>query len=179
MLEQDPTRQESAELVLLTKMQQVITRPATLKAARGLSYLGEHSAGWLALGVLGAAVDAGRRKSWLKAAAGVLGAHAASVVVKRVVGRTRPEHPDLTVGVATPSELSFPSAHATSTTAAAVLYSGLLRRNVVPAVVPPMLVSRLVLGVHYPSDVLAGAALGGVLGGVLRRRLNQAERATG
>uniref|UniRef100_UPI00037E74BC phosphatase PAP2 family protein n=2 Tax=Saccharomonospora TaxID=1851 RepID=UPI00037E74BC len=113
---------------------------------------------------------------WLTAAAGAVGAHAASIAVKRVVRRPRPTHPDVAVGVGTPSKLSFPSSHATSTTAAAVLYSGLVGRNLVPTLVPPMLVSRLVLGVHYPTDVLAGAALGGAVGGILRRRLTSRKR---
>jgi membrane-associated phospholipid phosphatase len=65
--------------------------------------------------------------------------------------------------VGTPSRLSFPSAHATSTTAAAVLYGRLLGRSLVPVLVPPMALSRLVLGVHYPTDVAVGAALGAVV----------------
>jgi membrane-associated phospholipid phosphatase len=69
----------------------------------------------------------------------------------------------------TPSRLSFPSAHATSTTAAAVLYGGLLRRPLVAALVPPMALSRLVLGVHYPSDVLAGSLLGASVAAAARR----------
>ena len=119
--------------------------------------------------MVGAAVDRDRRRDWLAGAAGVVAAHAASIAVKRVVRRQRPMDESVEVLVKTPSRLSFPSSHATSTTAAAVVYSGLTGRNLVPALVPPMLVSRLVLGVHYPTDVLAGATLGAVVGGVVRR----------
>lgn len=166
MLEGKP----KGEVALLAGVQRAITNPTTVKLARGMSHFGEHSAGWFAIGLVGAAVDKPRRKDWLVAAAGVVGAHAASIAVKRVVRRPRPDHPSVRVGVGTPSKLSFPSSHATSTTAAAVLYSGLTGRNLVPALVPPMLASRLVLGVHYPTDVLAGAVLGGAIGGVLRKR---------
>ncbi|KFU81152.1 PAP2 superfamily protein [Amycolatopsis lurida] len=163
----------TGEVAVLAKAQSVLKSDVTVKAARGLSHFGEHSAGWFALGLVGAAVDKKRRKDWLVAAAGVVGAHAASIAVKRVVRRPRPDHPSVEVLVSTPSKLSFPSSHATSTTAAAVLYSGLTGRNLVPALVPPMLASRLVLGVHYPTDVLAGAALGGVVGGLIRRKLKR------
>ncbi|MGH3878658.1 MAG: phosphatase PAP2 family protein, partial [Actinophytocola sp.] len=113
----------------------------------------------------------GRRRDWLTATASVAAAHGASIAVKRVVRRQRPIDASVDVLVKTPSSLSFPSSHATSTTAAAVVYSGLTGRNLVPVVVPPMLVSRLVLGVHYPTDVVAGSVLGAVVGGLVRRTL--------
>ncbi|HEY0638149.1 MAG TPA: phosphatase PAP2 family protein, partial [Pseudonocardiaceae bacterium] len=100
---------------------------------------------------------------------GVCAAHAAAVGVKRVVRRQRPGDPAVRVLVGTPSRLSFPSAHATSTTAAAALYGPLVGRRLGPVLVPPMLVSRILLGVHYPSDVLVGSALGAVVGAAVRR----------
>lgn len=163
----------TGEVAVLSKAQGFLKSDISVKAARGMSHFGEHAIGWFALGVIGAAVDKKRRKDWLVASAGVVGAHAASIAVKRVVRRPRPDHPSVEVLVSTPSKLSFPSSHATSTTAAAVLYSGLTGRNLVPALVPPMLASRLVLGVHYPTDVLAGAALGGLVGGLIRRKLKK------
>jgi membrane-associated phospholipid phosphatase len=164
------------EIALLSRIQRTLARPATVRAARGLSHFGEHSAGWFAAGLLGAAVDPSRRREWLTASVAVVGAHAASIAVKRVVRRPRPDDESVQVLVGTPSRLSFPSSHATSTTAAAVLYSGLTGRNLVPALVPPMLASRLVLGVHYPSDVLAGAVLGGAVGGIVRRLTSRDKR---
>lgn len=169
MLEERPAR--PAEIELLSRVQRGLNRPGFVRAARGMSHFGEHSAGWFAVGLIGAAVDRGRRREWLTSAAGVVAAHAASIAVKRVVRRPRPDDPSVEVLVGTPSRLSFPSAHATSTTAAAVMYSELTGRRLEPVLVPPMLASRLVLGVHYPSDVLAGAALGGVLGALVRRKL--------
>ncbi len=98
-------------------------RPGALTVARALSHFGEHSIGWLAVALLGALLWPRRRREWLVAGAGAFAAHAAAVVVKRVVRRKRPHHRAVEVNVGTPSQLSFPSAHATSTTAAALLMS--------------------------------------------------------
>jgi membrane-associated phospholipid phosphatase len=152
-----------AEVRALQAVQRGLGRPPVVAVARGMSLFGEHALGWLALGTLGALADRRRRRDWLAAAAGVAAAHGASIAVKRVVRRPRPDDPRVQVLVGTPSRLSFPSAHATSTTAAAVLYGRLLGRPLVPVLVPPMALSRLVLGVHYPTDVAVGAALGAVV----------------
>ncbi|WP_372907126.1 phosphatase PAP2 family protein [Saccharopolyspora indica] len=157
------------ETVALRKVQGALAKPAVVKTARAMSLFGEHAGGWLAIGAIGALVDRERRGEWLTAAAGVAVAHGASIAIKRVVRRRRPSDPEVQVLVGTPSKLSFPSSHATSTTAAAVLYGGLTGKKLTPAVVPPMMVSRLVLGVHYPSDVVAGSALGGAVAWGVRR----------
>lgn len=169
----NPEHSRAGEVAVLAAVQRGLNRPGVVPVARGLSHFGEHSAGWFAAGLIGAAADKPRRRQWLTAAASVVGAHAASIVLKRMVRRHRPEDPSVEVLVGTPSRLSFPSAHATSTTTAAVVYSGLTGRNLVPVLVPPMLASRLVLGVHYPSDVFAGAALGAAIGALVRRRLGK------
>lgn len=163
----------AAEVRVLEAVQGALGRPPVVRVARGMSFFGEHAAGWLAMGALGALVDRRRRRDWVAATAAVAVAHGASVGVKRVVRRPRPDDPRVRVLVGTPSRLSFPSAHATSTTAAAVLFGALLRKPLVAALVPPMAVSRMVLGVHYPTDVLAGSALGAAVAVAARRALRR------
>ncbi len=153
-------RSATEEVALLAAVQHRIAVPRVVTAARGLSHFGEHAVGWLVLGALGALADRRRRRDWLISTATVAAAHGTSIAVKRVVRRHRPTDPSVQVLVGTPSRLSFPSSHAASTTAAAVLYGGLLRRPLTAVLVPPMLVSRLVLGVHYPTDVVAGWLIG-------------------
>lgn len=66
----------------------------------------------------------------------------------------------------TMSQLSYPSAHATTSAAGARAVAG-----IVPAAAPAayaiaiaMTASRLYLGVHWPSDSVAGFALGSAVG---------------
>jgi len=153
----------ASEVRILQTVQGTIgAKPAVVRAARGMSHFGEHALGWVAIAGVGAALDKPRRRRWAGVAIGAVGAHAASIVIKRVVRRPRPNDPSVQVNVSTPSKLSFPSSHATSTTAAAVLLGRLTGLPLPAVLVPPMLLSRLVLGVHYPTDVLAGSALGAV-----------------
>ncbi|MEO9329231.1 phosphatase PAP2 family protein [Gordonia sp. B21] len=159
---------KAEEKVLVAVQHGMGGRPGVRETARGLSHFGEHSLGWLGIAGAGWALARARgdersQQLWIEAGVGAFGAHAASVIIKRIVRRPRPAHPAIEVGVSTPSKLSFPSSHATSTTAAAILIGRAAGWDprVLPAVlVPPMLLSRLVLGVHYPTDVTAGAAIG-------------------
>jgi undecaprenyl-diphosphatase len=163
----DPPTGEVAALVVVQSA--LADKPGVLPVARGLSHFGEHSLGWLVLAALGAVLAPKRRREWLAAGAGAFVAHAAAVVIKRVVRRARPHHPAVAVNVGTPSRLSFPSAHATSTTAATILLGRVTGLPLPALLVPPMALSRMVLGVHYPSDVAAGVVVGALVAKVVAR----------
>ena len=174
----DTLRGEDAALVAVQST--LAGRPGVLPGARALSHFGEHSAGWIGVSVLGALLQPKRRRAWLTAGVGAFLAHAAAVVIKRVVKRERPHHPSIAVNVSTPSRLSFPSAHATSTTAAAILLTRASGVRLPLLVVPPMILSRLVLGVHSPTDLLTGVAVGAVVAkavGAVADRKETGERA--
>jgi undecaprenyl-diphosphatase len=160
----DPAARPTGEDAALVAVQSAFAgRPGVLPLARGMSHFGEHSIGWLAVAGLGALLAPRRRREWITVGVGAFLAHAAAVVIKRVVRRTRPDHPAIAVNVGTPSRLSFPSAHATSTTAASILMARVTGLPLPALLVPPMALSRMVLGVHYPSDVATGVAVGALV----------------
>jgi membrane-associated phospholipid phosphatase len=140
--------------------------PRLERAASGFSRLGEHGGVWLAIGVVAQALDREHRPRWRRATATVAAAFALNSAVKLLVGRARPNLPGLPPLTSTPTRLSFPSAHASTSFAGALCYSRLgLPPAPLYALAGTLSLSRVYLGVHYPSDVLAGAVLGTALAG--------------
>ncbi len=153
-LVQDVTRQRTAELTALAK---VVTWG-------GSAYLLVP----LALVCCFGLVRAGLRREALAVAVSLGGGMLISDLVKLLVSRSRPpvEHLQAVAGS------SFPSGHATQ--ASAFWFSLALAAPSVPAaarstrvvwvlataIVAAVALSRVYLGVHYPSDVIAGIALG-------------------
>jgi len=88
----------------------------------------------------------------------VLLSYAVNQTLKVVVRRQRPAD----ARAKTMSNLSFPSAHTTTAFCGARMYAR-LGLPLYPLAVG-LAASRLYLRVHHPSDVVAGAALGTVMG---------------
>jgi undecaprenyl-diphosphatase len=139
--------------------------PRREAVAKFLALLGEYGWIWLAIGVALALVDGDRREQWIMA--GVLGPLAIGLnfAVKLVVKRRRPVLEGLPPLGGAPSSLSFPSAHATASFACATAMTRIdPAAGILFALAAAIAIGRPYLGMHYPSDVLAGALLGTALG---------------
>ena len=143
--------------------------PGAERAVVAFSRLGEHGALWLAIGYAGGLREREPRgRRWRSARRAVLAAYALNTALKFTVRRRRPSLPGLPPLMGTTTGLSFPSAHAATSFAGALAYS---RLGVAPVplygAAAAMALSRLYLGVHYPSDVLAGALEGTAVAALL------------
>jgi hypothetical protein len=161
-------RVNALDLALYRRVRSVARTPDTVRLVRSYSRLGEHGAVWIAAGATGMALDRRRRRRWLRATTAVGAAYGISTSIKLAVGRRRPAVEDLPHLMATPTGLSFPSSHATSSFAAARAFGRLLPAPALYVAAIAMGISRLYLGVHYPSDVAAGAVLGTAIGSLGR-----------
>jgi membrane-associated phospholipid phosphatase len=156
---------QSTDLRLLRALRTRWHTPGVEATAVALGKAGNNALVWVLLGIALALLDSSRREEWLICAALGPIAIGLNYGIKLLVRRPRPVLEGLPPLGGAPSSLSFPSAHAFSSFAVATAMF-----RVDPATAGAFVVAfalslgRPYLGMHYPSDVLAGALLGIVLG---------------
>lgn len=157
------------DLTLLRLMRTRGHPPRAERAAKAIAASGEYGAIWAAAALSAGALDRRRRGRWAIAAALAPTAIGVNFAVKLLVRRRRPVLEGLPPLGGAPSSLSMPSAHATASFAAATAMSRIAPSKRVPLYsgATLMALTRPYLGMHYPSDVLAGVCLGLVLGNLV------------
>jgi len=154
-----------ADLKLLRLMRTRGHSPGVEKAAKRLGKAGNNGAIWVVLSLLVLLFTDSNGEAWFVCA--LLGpvAIALNYAVKLVVRRPRPVLEGLPPLGGAPSSLSFPSAHATSSFAVATAMTRVDPLGALAFLLAfALALGRPYLGMHYPSDVLAGALLGVALG---------------
>ncbi len=132
--------------------------------------LGNSGLLWIGLSVLMLCFKPTRRAGCAALLAMLLGLVCTNIVLKHLVARPRPwlDVAGLIPLVNEPDPNSFPSGHTCAAFAAAIAWYQTLPKRWMGAAGIVMAVcmglSRLYVGVHYPSDVLAGALVGAVCG---------------
>ena len=149
---------------------------------RVITTLGNGGAFWIVLTLLLLIFKRTRRMGVYCAASMLLTLLVVNLCIKPLAARTRPYEliEGLQILVSRPHDYSFPSGHsANSLTCAWTIFRLAPKKYGVPALVLAVLIalSRLYVGVHYPTDVLAGAAIGVLLSEVALRALRRPLRA--
>lgn len=143
---------------------QSIANPALTLVVKAITFAG---AEYFYLALLTGIYWCVDRRKGMRLVALVLISTSLNLWLKTVFDVPRPFTLDPSVGMAFEPTLSLPSNHAQTSlvfwVAAAILFRG--RWRCAAAILPPLLIglSRVYLGVHYPTDVLAGWAVGGLV----------------
>lgn len=156
------------------QLEQLRGNPVADALFTNASHLGDFSVIWHIIGIARGLTSEQRANQAIMLSA-MLGAESLIVNqgVKRLFRRTRPtETGDERFEVRKPSTSSFPSGHASSAFVAATLLTAWGGRRTAPlwfGLATVVSVSRAYVRIHHASDVVGGALVGLVLGGVGQR----------
>lgn len=150
-----------------------------------ITRLGDRGMIWIVLSLLLVVFRVTRKTGVLVALSLLMSLLVNNVILKNLVQRIRPYEvvQGLTHLIEKQRDYSFPSAHTGASFAVAtIIYCEMPKKYGIPAMILAGLiaVSRLYLGVHYPSDVLCGALTGTALALLVRtcydRRIKTSEK---
>ena len=154
-----------AEGAVLLWIQAHLRHDLLTPLVRAVTFLGNGGWFWIVLAVLLCAFRRTRRAGLAAGTALLLSLLVNNLLLKNMVARIRPYEviQGLRILIPPPGDLSFPSGHAGASFAAAAAMYPYLKKpwgRWLLVLAGLIALSRLYLGVHYPTDVLAGGLVG-------------------
>ncbi len=154
---------------ILLWIQETLRNPVTNAIFKTITHMGDGGVLWICFSLFLCIFKKTRKAGIFALGALLLSVLVNNAFLKNVVGRIRPYEviAGLECLVKHAKDASFPSGHTGSSIAAATVYLRTLPKKIsIPAAVLAVLIalSRLFVGIHYPTDVIAGAITGAALG---------------
>lgn len=154
---------------ILLWIQENIRSDLLTPIVKAITYLGNRGALMIAAALVLMLIPKTRRLGFLCGAALIANVVINNLILKNAVARIRPYEAveGLQRIVGRQRDYSFPSGHTSAGfSAASVIYMETRRRIGIPVAILALLIglSRLYVGVHYPTDVLAGLISGTLIG---------------
>lgn len=156
------------EINILLWIQENIRTPLLTPVMQFITSLGNYGSIWIVVCILLLLYKKTRKVGIMAVVSLVLNALLVNVILKTQIMRIRPFvlEDALILLTRLPSDSSFPSGHTSASFAVAVIvWKCLPKKAGVPAILLACLIgiSRLYVGVHFPTDVLAGVVIGTVV----------------
>lgn len=154
--------------IILDKIQDIFSSGFMDFIMPKITFLGNAGMVWIVIGLLLLLSKKHRKIGFLVLLGLLFGLIIGNGIVKNLVARPRPcwINPDFKLLISVPKDYSFPSGHTQASVIAATIIT-LYKKQWGWLVIPLSAViafSRLYLYVHFPSDVLAGAVMGILIG---------------